>query len=409
MVSYVTIHGSQNQDITIGFDTKSNYLLAEQVAAGINSGIAAGTILTEPDTGGPAPTVPASVTGAFVQTTNPFFVMPPGYSIDLVTKPGPAVVFGSGSSGETILSDVATDLTFIASSGSGTVLAGGGANRLFTSGSGDWSLYTGGGNDVITALDAVNATIGAGSGNNAILLGSGKDLIFSTGDDSIAGGSGAETVDATGASSDQMNAGSSNLLFIGGAGGATIFGGTGSDTYIGSASHTGSQYIIGGAAGNNYLMAGDGPATLVGGGNNDKLMAYGTSNQVLTAGSGNETLSALASSGNDSLSAGTGNNVLTGGSGTDTFVGGLGNATVNSPFGNGVFEFIHGQAGGTELVTGIFQSSSIKIDLVGYGPSEADTALAGQTSAGGSVTIGLTDGTKITFQDITSLSKSNFS
>jgi Ca2+-binding RTX toxin-like protein len=409
MVSFVTIHGSQDQTISIGFDTNSNFLLAEQVAAGINAGIATGAILTEPDNGVPAPTVPASVAGAFVQTQNPFFIMPQGYSIDLVTKPGPAVVFGSGAPGETILSDVTTDLTFIASSGSGTVLAGGGQNRLFTSGSGDWSLYSGNGNDVISALDTVNATIGAGGGSNAILLGSGKDVVFSTGDDSISGGSGAATVDASGASRDQVNGGNSQLLFIGGTGGTTIFGGTGSDTYLGSAGYTGSQYIVGGSAGNNYLMAGDGVATLVGGGNNDKLMAYGISDQVLTAGSGNETLSALASSGNDSLTAGAGNDVLTGGSGSDTFVGGLGNATVNSPFGNGVFEFINGQAGGTELVTGIFQSSSIKIDLVGYSPNEANAALASQTSTNGSVTIGLSDGTKITFQDITSLSKSNFS
>ena len=409
MVSYVTIHGSQNQTISIGYDTTSNFLLAQQVAAGINAGIAAGTILTEPDNGVPPPTVPASVTGAFVQTQNPFFIMPQGYSIDLVTKPGPALVFGNGTSGETILSDVTTDLSFIASAGSGSVLAGGGDNRLFTSGTGDWSLYSGGGNDVISALNAVNATIGAGGGSNAILLGSGKDLVLSDGDDSISGGSGAETVDASGASRDQVSGGDSQLLFIGGAGGSTIFGGTGSDTYLGSAGFTGSQYIVGGSAGNNYLMAGDGPATLVGGGNNDQLMAYGISDQVLTAASGNETLSAVASSGNDSLSAGSGTDMLIGGSGADTFVGGAGTATVNSPFGNGVFEFINGQAGGTELVTGIFQPSSIKIDLVGYSASEADNALANQTSVNGSVTIGLTDGTKITFQDINSLSKSNFS
>ncbi|MEA2774436.1 MAG: hypothetical protein QOD93_7398, partial [Acetobacteraceae bacterium] len=44
----------------------------------------------------------------------------------------------------------------------------------------------------------------------------------------------------------------------------------------------------------------------------------------------------------------------------------------------------------------------------GYGPGAIDQALATQTVTQGSVTIGLTDGTKITFQDVTSLNRNNF-
>ena len=114
------------------------------------------------------------------------------------------------------------------------------------------------------------------------------------------------------------------------------------------------------------------------------------------------------SSGNDTLRAGSGNDQLIGGAGADTFVGGFGNATVTAGFGGQVFEFINHQAGGNELVQGIFDPSSIKIDLEGYGSNEVAKALASQTVQNGSVTIGLTDGTKITFEDVTSLSKSNF-
>jgi Ca2+-binding RTX toxin-like protein len=408
MVSSVTISGSTHQITTIGFDSATNFALAGQIAAQINAGISAGSIVTEYDTNGSPPTLPASVSGAFVQTESPLVILPPGYTSDLVTKPGSAVVIGSGAANETILSDVKTDLTFLAAAGSGTVVAGGGDNRLSVGGAGSWSLYTGGGNDIIAALGAVNATIGAGAGNNAILLGSGSDVIVSTGDDSISGGSGAETVDATGAKSDFVQGNDSRLLFIGGSGGATVLGGSGSDTYLGSAGTGGKQLIVGGSAGNNFLFAGGGAATLIGGGNNDQLFAFGGANQSLIAASGNETLSAALSSGRDTLTAGSGNDVLIGGAGADTFVAGSGSATVSAGFGSQVFSFINHQAGGTELIQGIFDPSSIRIDLQGYGPKGVSEALASQVVQNGSVTIGLTDGTIVTFENVTSLSKSNF-
>ena len=205
-----------------------------------------------------------------------------------------------------------------------------------------------------------------------------------------------------------MQGNDSRLLFLGGAGGATILGGAGSDTYFGSAGHSGTQLIEGGLRGSNFLFAGDGAATLIGGGNNDQLYAYGGYDQLLVAGSGNETLSAAFSTGNDTLTAGSGKDLLIGGAGSDTFVGGSGHTTVQAGFGGQMFEFINHAAGGTELVQGIFDPTSIKIDLVGYGANAVANALASQTTTSGSVTIGLTDGTKITFQDVTSLSKSNF-
>ena len=61
-----------------------------------------------------------------MQTVTPVAILPPGYTADIITKPGSALVFGSGASNETILSSAETDLTFLATSGSGTVVAGGG-------------------------------------------------------------------------------------------------------------------------------------------------------------------------------------------------------------------------------------------------------------------------------------------
>jgi Ca2+-binding RTX toxin-like protein len=411
MVSTVTIQGSNHQPITLTFDTATNFALAQQIATYLNAEIASGKLVTEYDSAGPPPALPHGISGAYVQTTSPLVFLPADYTTDLITKSGSAVVFGSGAANETILSGASTSLTFIATAGSGTVVAGGGNDTFLVTGTrnDNWSLYAGGGSDIIAALGAVNATIGAGGGHNAIQLGSGNDLIISTGYDTVAGGSSHATIDATGAHSDFVQGESSDLLFVGGTGGATIVGGTGSDTYLGSAAGpVGSQLIEGGSAGNNFLFAGDGLATLVGGGKGDQLYGYGSYNQSLIAGSGNETLSAALSSGNDTLKAGSGKDVLIGGFGSDTFVGGSGHATITAGLGSDVFAFINHQAGGTELVQGIFDPASIKIDLQGYGPNAIADALASQTVKHGSVTIDLSDGTKVTFQDVTSLTRSNF-
>lgn len=431
MAQSVTIHGSNDESIVLGFDPTSNFALAQQLAAFLSTEIADYKLVTVFDQGGSFPVLPWGVSGAYVQTTSTLAVLPTGYTTDLITKSGSAVVFGSGAANQVIMSGSSTDLTFTAAGGSGTVVAGGGTTRLMISdpagqnrhaGDSDdrfqspsavnpatWTLFTGGGNDFISVQGDVNATVGAGGGHNTILLGNGRDLIVSAGSDTILGGSGSVTIDATAAKGDLVQAGASDLYFIGGAGGATILGGTGSDTYFGStSSHVGKQFIEGGSGGNNFLFAGDGAATLIGGGDGDQLFAFGSSAQWLKAGVGNATLSAAASSGADTLTAGSGKDLLIGGLGADTFVGGAGHTTVQGGFGSDVYAFMKGHAGGSELVTGIFDPSGIKIALVGYGAHEADRALANATVKHGSITIGLSDGTKVTFQDVTSLSKSNF-
>jgi len=403
----VTILGSNNQQISLSFDPSANFALAQQLAQQINASVADGQLITASDLNGPPPTLPSGTNGVFFQSTLKFVALPPGYTTDIVNVPGSAVVFGGAD--PTILSGEATNLTFVDASGSGTVVAGGADSRLLVGGAGNWSLNTAAGHNVIIAAGSGNDSITAGGGNNAIQLGSGADLVVASGNDMIEGGTGAETVDATGASGTFVQGNASDLLFIGGLGGATILGGSGSDTYFGSAAGpAGKQLIVGGSSGDNYLFAGDGAATLTGVGNNDQLFAYGTSNQVLTAGAGNETLTAALSSGADSLTAGSGNDTLIGGSGADTFVGGMGNATVMAGSGADVYAFINHQAGGTELVQGIFDPSAIKISLQGYGASAVAKALASQTESNGSVTIALSDGTKVTFQDVTALHHSNF-
>jgi Ca2+-binding RTX toxin-like protein len=414
MVSSVTIAGSNHTPITLSFDSTANSVLAQQIATRINAQIAAGTLVTQSDISGPPVQPPPGKSGAYLQTSSAFVVLPSGYTTDLITAPGQVVVFGSGANNEMILSSIDTSLTFVAASGSGSVVAGGGNDHILAAGKGAWSLNTADGNDVIMATGSGNDTVSAGGGHNTILLGSGNDVILSTGDDTIVGGSGAETIDATGSHSILVEAENSNLFFVGGLSGATILGGQGSDTYFGATGgSSGPQLIEGGSGGNNLLIAGNGAATLVGGGKGDQLMAYGASGQLLIAGTGAETLSAAASTGNVTLIGGSGKDLMIGGLGNDTFVGGSGQSTIQASLGQNVFDFVnqgnHGHDdAGTTLITGIFDPSSIKINLQGYGANEVNYALEHQTVKNGSVTVSLTDGTKITFQDVTALRSSNF-
>ncbi len=409
MPSSVTVLGSNQTSITLTFDSSSNYALGQQLASVINASVPGGHYLTSFDNV-PPPSIPHGFAGGFYQTTSGAGGMPPGYTVDIVSGPTNAFVTGSGLSNEIVMSDENTNLRFVAAaSGSGTVVAGGGTSLLSVPGSnkGNWELVSGAGNDAIYALGAGNDTLDAGTGRNFLQLGGGKDAITSEGDDTIIGGSGSETVTALNASATFVRGNSSDLFFIGGAGGATIQGGSGSDTFFGGA---GDQYVMGGSSGKNMLYAGSGAATLLGGGNGDQLFASGFANQVLIAGSGNETLSAQASFGNVSLVGGSGKDLMLGGSGSDTFVAGSGRSTIQVGFTDtNTFSFINGSAGGTELVQDIIDPSSIKISLQGYAAGEEQSALASQAFKSGSLTMQLSDGTRITFEDVTQkLNGSNF-
>jgi Ca2+-binding RTX toxin-like protein len=408
----VTIVGTNSQSVSLNFDSSSNFALASQIAAQITAGVTTSTVVPASDVNGAPPAVGNDKIGAYYQTQTGTVIMPNGYAVDVVTKQGNAVVLGGNGSNrpgyQQILSDAGTNLSFIASGGNGTVVASDGTNRFAVSG-GNWSLNTGNGNDIIIATNG-NDSISAGAGNNTIYVSNGQFFIESTGNDTIQIGSGSVTINATFGGSDRVQAATGNLLFIGGTGGATIVGGSGSDTYYGSQSASGPQVVYGGSAGNNFLMAGDGAATLVGGGTNDQLFAYGSSNQLLKAGSGNATLWRGAASGNNTLMAGAGSDYIIGGFGNDTFVDGSGSATVQAGFGDDVFEFIKGQSGGQTLIEGYydFTASAIRIHLQGYDSNEVDNALDGQTVSNGSVTLSLSDGTTITFQNVTALDNSKF-
>jgi Ca2+-binding RTX toxin-like protein len=408
MATSVTVPGTNGSTISLSYDSKTNAALAQRIADAIRNGVDNKTILQADNKSGPPPSVPTGLTGQFIQSLPAVTILPHGYT-DVVNTAKTGAIFGSGDANEGVLSGAKDNLTFYATGGSGTVAAGGGHNfvSIPTTDAGAWLIATGNGNDTIRALGPGNDTVSPGGGHNVVQVGAGNTFIASGGADTILASTGSETVVASDSKAADVvygNASNVELLFVGGRG-ATVFGGTGSDTVFGG---TGPDLLFGGSKGNNFLQAGSGRATLFGGGNDDQLYAGGSKRQALHAGSGNETLFGGFASGNNTFYGGSGSDQIIGGGGSNTFVGGTGSATITAGASN-LFEFIKGAAGGTDLVEGLTNASQVNIDLNGYGPNEATHAVATQTSAGGSVTITLTDNTTVTFQNISHLTTANFS
>lgn len=368
----VTVNGSNHQSLGLTFSSTANASLAAQIAQQINAKASTASTVVDPTRTPPA--VAAGKTGEIFVTkdTNTPILQNSGYkfvAVNAGAEGGSAfIVDRNTASGQAILVDEKTYLNFTASAGSGTVVAGGYGSFLNVSGNGNWLLATGGGYSEIMANAA-----------NVSVLASGDDVIFA--------GAGNVSINATGAEDTLVFGGSGNLTFIGGTGGATILGGAGSETFYGSLYGTNtaeSELIYGGAAGNNWLSAGDGAATLVGGGSGDQLWAFGDVGQLLQAGVGNETLVASAG-GVDTLVAGSGGgDLLIGGDASD------------------IFQFIKGEAGGSDTIAGFDDSSTINVNLQGY-----DTVRT-YGSEGGNVTLTLSDNTKITFQDVTTTTGIHF-
>jgi Ca2+-binding RTX toxin-like protein len=372
MAGDVTVLGGAGKTFTLHFDTTTNAQLASVLASNISAGVLDHSISASNDS---TPSLSGTI-GEFVDTHTPVAHLPPGYDA-VVNVNKNATIFGSGGNSESVLSG-ASNLTFIATGGSGTVVAGAGSldkghqghhqgnqghkdgqggvggNKIVvpTGDNGNWLIETGGGNDSISAQGGGNDTIGAGAGHNVIRLGSGDDLVQSSGNDTIYAGNGAETVQATQGSKDLIFAGDSSLTYVGGSGSATIVGGTGPDE------------IHGGSGGKNSIVAGSGNATLFGGGDGDQF---------------------------------------SGGSGNDTFVAARGASTMTAGTGHDTFVFSSASSGGNGLISN-FRQGLDQVLLQGYGSKAVTDMVTSQTHPTASSTLlTLGDGTQITFSDVSNI------
>ena len=135
-------------------------------------------------------------------------------------------------------------------------------------------------------------------------------------------------------------------------------------------------------------------------------MFYGGSGgDCFQAGSGNDTI--YGESGRTTVWAGAGNDVVYDVHAGSANVIGHGNATFICGAGTDWFVFEKGHGGGTDVIKGFLPGKDY-LTLQGFGANAVSAALATAKVAGGSLSLALTDGTKVTLAGVKSLTSHNF-
>ena len=337
--------------------------------------------------GGTESTVPGALNEIFSTSNTSTFGLTTGGQYTYVAVGAPVTVDGSAGGFDTL--GGGASLTYIEAPGAGH------NNVFFTVGDNVFDGSSTGGTD---------DTITGGSGHDIINTGAGPSTVFSgTGDNLInlndtVGGDiavlqgGNTTVNANGVA-DTVNASATG----------TIFGDTYGLTFVANASTSPLNVTI---------VGGGGADTLFGAANSDLVYSnpVGGGLSEFIAGAGNETLNGANAAGGFAFfgdatpaDASSINDTIVGGSGSDYFATGGGTENIFAGSGAAQFEIntIAGGAGGGTITINDF-SASDSVNF--YGLSEAQESTLGTSTAGGNLTYTLSDGTKVEFVGITSLS-----
>ncbi len=260
-----------------------------------------------------------------------------GNKFDVSTFDGIATLIGNGGNDTLIGGNADDELTGGAGNDS---LIGSGGNDTITGGSGQDTLQGRSGNDQLFGQDgngdvltggAGNDTLDGGDGNDAVadsgfaftltdlaLTGNGVDVLSAIELATLIGGAGHDRLDATAFSgSATLSGGEGDDTLLGTNHSDLLSGGNGDDSLIGA----GGNDVLKGGLGNDTLGGDDGQDTLNGGDGNDQLSGDG-GNDALSGFLGDDTLNGGA--GTDSLIGGDGNDSLVGGDDNDSLIGGLG-------------------------------------------------------------------------------------
>ncbi len=337
--------------------------------------------------------------------------------------------------GNDVVNSSGSDL--IAAGDIGNVTINAGANNPVAFFGPGKTVFNGGSGNATVVSTVGQATIN-GQGGTQIWLGSNQDVINSTGADTIIGNTGAATVNAT-TGNDFVFAGAGSLNLFGGSGASTLLGGasgsatlhggagplialsyhstqftggTGSGTIAGFGGSitvqagAGGGVFLGGPAGANSISGGSGQSIILGGGAGDVLTAGTGAGDAIVAGSGAETINAAGSPGANKIYAGTGPDLIKTGTGSTNILTSTGATTIISGTAVDLVAFVNGNHPSVTIQN--FSLTSDFLTLSGFPAGEAAAALASHTTAGGSETLVLSDGTHITLQGVTALTTANF-
>ncbi len=406
------------------------FVIAGSAGLAFNAGAGAGSVFA---TGG------NNLVSAYSGSGSQYIQLGNGSDTVIALAGNDTIAGGSGTNqfltgaGNDVINTNGTDLIAAGAVGAATITAGsnnptvflGPGTSVFNAGTGHATVVGGAGADTINA-----------KGNTQIWLGAKTDNVVSSGADTVIGSTGAATVTASGnsfvfAGSGKLNftetAGAQTILgaaagtmtlaggagsvialsygktqFTGGAGAATIAGYGGSLTISGG---SGSGLYLAGTAGNNSITGGAGQSIILGTAAGDILTAGTSAGDVIEAGAGAETISAAGTRGAHKLYGGTGPNLIRTGTGSANVLLGSGSTTLVAGGGLDLYAFTKGHA--NAVVIQNFSAASDYLSFVGFNTSEATSALAGATTTAGSEHLTLSDGTSITFQGFTGLTKAN--
>jgi hypothetical protein len=163
-----------------------------------------------------------------------------------------------------------------------------------------------------------------------------------------------------------------------------------------------------GTGGGSHLTAGTGQVTFTGGATDDVLTAAGTGSDILNAGAGTETLSGGANTGTVTMTGGSGTDTMTSGAGHNIF--GLGSGTANITDGglSSAIQISDSITGGTATISG-FRLALDDLHLVGFGSTEAATAISKQASDGhGGSSLAFSNGAHLDLVGIAHVTQSMF-
>ena len=191
---------------------------------------------------------------------------------------------------------------------------------------------------------------------------------------------------------------------MGGIGTPTVVGGPNESENI--AVGSGGILLSGGAANTATVTAGtgSGASTLFGGAGSVIDYNSTVAGATFVAGAGFETLNAVGSSTNILFSGGAvsgGNLLMVGGSGSDTMLGGAGSDTMTAGANATFFFSLSGTGVGADVITNFVSTNSLF--LKGYNQAQSTFG----HNSGGALTLNLSDGTQLTFSNLTTSSQLN--
>ncbi len=284
--------------------------------------------------------------------------------------------------------------------GGGVINTGGGASLVdLQPHSVDADTVSLHGQDTVMAGAGVVHVAAAGPGTLVYAQSATLDVADLSAGSTVVGGAGAATVyGGTGNTVFFTGQGSS---FVGGSGTATVIG-RGGDTIWASAG--GGQYYAGAdstvttGSGFSLVMAGAGTLATLGGDGCD----------LVVAGAGSDTLDGSGGSGAHTVFAGSGDDTILGGSGADIVYAGRGNATLAGGTGAAnLFVFVAGGAGGDSVITD-FRPGEDHLMLQGYASAAAADASSHAIVTGSATILSLADGTQVSLLHVSAASSQLF-